>query len=144
MSPTSQKIYDYLRDTVYTNKPISMGALENYMHVHSRGLQAEDGDPGPLDIARNEIFDEHGVVLITMTGRSGGVMLTGDVEKVKHARNQLNAHLFSEMKKVNSITEILRKMETKSQLALGLPPRGVLEDSLNHLVDGTHQQVFRP
>lgn len=122
MRDLSQRIYDALRHTLITHEMIAMRALETAVGVKERGLQASDGEPGPLDIASEEIFVTYGMCIITKNGSGGGVKLTNDQEEIQNARDHLARHVWNEKRRVDRyesyIKRLRQRLQPSSQLSL--------------------------
>jgi hypothetical protein len=124
MQEMSEKIFEGLKETLVTGEMIPMKALEAKCKVNERGLQSEDGNPGPLDIAIAEIFEMYRLVVITQSGRGGGVKLTNDITAIGRAHKKLASHVWHELKRVKSYEDILEQIQrqkiTDKQLGLAL------------------------
>jgi hypothetical protein len=111
MHEISQNIFNILSNT--KNRWLPMRDLEIALGLKERGLQGIKGKPGLLDVAIDEVFQETGFVIITVTGRSGGIRMTNDIDQIRYAKARLRAHTMNEQKRVDLWERIERIIKIK-------------------------------
>jgi len=107
-----------IRNALTLDHWIPMRDLEKSVGVRERGLQSENGEPGPLRIAIREIYSETGLIVVTKSGPSGGVMLTRNLAEVEEVMVRLRSHTFHQLELADLWQECIRDSQQKAMAAL--------------------------
>ena len=102
MNHLSERIYLELRDKGW----VSTKTLAESLGMNDRALR---GEGGPLDVAGDEIFVEHGLVLVSSMQR--GVCLTGDGKVIELAANEWGAFVAEIHRRVDKMRRRERMLE---------------------------------
>ena len=117
MTDFSSKMFDTLLPTLPGGHWFPMPELERIMDVEERGLQSKKGNPGLLDRAADEIFNEKGIFLITRTGKGGGAKLTKDLKIIQHAKKTREDHANSDLIWVRRLEQKIARFQQLRLLA---------------------------
>lgn len=85
MTPLSAQIFQLLE---HEQEYIPVDVLGKALQKTDRQLRGQNGESGILDTASREIFEEHGLLLVTSMRRPSGVRLTKDPEEIEKALGQ--------------------------------------------------------